>query len=51
MTLIEEAAFFAPRERMDDFLARTLGLTDTLTYRLFLPIEALSEITLTTRLT
>lgn len=50
MSEIQEAAVFAPRERMDDFLARTLGLTDTLTYRLFLPVEALSEMTLTTRL-
>ena len=50
MGVIEEAAIFGPRERLDEFLARTLGLTDTLIYRLTMPIEALSEMTLTTNL-
>jgi hypothetical protein len=45
-----QSEWFMPRESMEDFLARTLGLTDTLTYKLTLPISSLSELTLTPRL-
>ena len=45
-----QSEWFTPRESMEDFLARTLGLTDTLTYKLTLPISSLSELTLTPRL-
>ena len=43
-------ALFMPRERLDEFLARTLSLTDTLIFRMTLPISHQDELTLTTRL-
>jgi hypothetical protein len=39
--------WFAPMEKMDDWLMRTLASGDTLVQRLTAPIEYLSEITLT----
>jgi hypothetical protein len=45
-----QAAAFPPRERLDEFLGRTLSLVDGLTSRLILPISNLSDLTLTTRL-
>lgn len=42
--------WFAPLEKMDDWLARTQSTGDTLVNRLIAPIEYLSEITLTPRL-
>jgi len=43
-------AMFPPRERLDEFLGRTLSLVDGLTTRLILPISHLSDLTLTTQL-
>jgi hypothetical protein len=42
--------WFAPMEKMDDWLTRTLSSGDTLVQRLTAPIEYMSEITLTPRL-
>jgi hypothetical protein len=42
--------WFQPVEKLDDWLQRTLGSTDTLVTRLTAPIEYLSEMTLTPQL-
>jgi hypothetical protein len=43
-------ALFAPRETLDEFLARTLTSVDSLIFRMTLPISHQDELTLTTRL-
>lgn len=42
--------WFAPMEKMEDWLIRTQSTTDTLVNRLIAPVEFMSEITLTPRL-
>lgn len=49
MTIIQQAALPHP-ESMEEFLGRTLGLTDALTNRLTAPIRDMVELTLTPRL-
>lgn len=49
MTIIQQAALPHP-ETMEEFLGRTLGLTDALTNRLIAPIRDMVELTLTPRL-
>lgn len=50
MQTLAQDALFGPKESLDQFLGRTLTSVDGLTYRLTLPINYLSEITLTPRL-
>ena len=50
MTFVQEA-ILPHRESLDEFLGRTLAMTEGLTGRLLLPITHLSELTLTPRLT
>lgn len=50
MNLVQQAASWPLRETMDEFLGRTLSMTDGLTNRLFMPISHMTELTLTPRL-
>lgn len=50
MTTTVQNALFGPKESLDQFLGRTLTLVDGLTYRLTLPIQNFTELTLTPRL-
>jgi hypothetical protein len=47
----EYAVLWPPKENLDEFLGRTLSLVDGLTYRLTMPINRFTELTLTPRLT
>lgn len=47
---LTQQAIFAPGESLDEFLGRTLTLTDGLINRLTLPISNMAELTLTPRL-